>query len=77
MADHGLVGGGEAFEFFKPVEDDVDVGPFLIWLHHQEPLAVWGNVIVLYSGVNAAGSPNHEVPLWENYGHLLFPTIPT
>ena len=26
LADHGLVGRYEAFEFFKPVEDDVDSG---------------------------------------------------
>ncbi len=26
LVDHGLVGRHQAFEFFKPVEDDVDLG---------------------------------------------------
>ncbi len=46
-----LIGRRQAFEFFKPVEDDVDWGLFLccIFFHHQEPVPVRGNVVILES----------------------------
>ena len=31
---------GEALEFFKPVEDDVDLAGFLFFLDHQETLPI-------------------------------------
>ena len=43
------VGGGEALEFLKPVEDDVDPGPRTLrtlHVHHQEPLAVGMDVVM-------------------------------
>ncbi len=50
LADHSLVGGHHAFEFFKPVKDDVDLGLlsplFFYCLDHQEALAVGRDVIV-------------------------------
>ncbi len=48
--------GHRAFEFFKPVKDDVDLGQFSFSLDHQEPLSVWGDVVVLKSGRNWGGS---------------------
>ena len=37
----------QAFEFFKPVEDDVDLGFLLLFLlDHQKALSVWGDVII-------------------------------
>ncbi len=35
----------QAFEFFKPVEDDVDLAWALFFLDHQESLAVRGGVL--------------------------------
>jgi hypothetical protein len=44
LVGHGLVGGHQVFEFFKPVEDDVDSGwlsfIFVCCLDHQKPLTV-------------------------------------
>ena len=31
LVDHGLVGGGEAFQFGEPVLDDVDRGAFCLF----------------------------------------------
>ena len=28
LADHGLIGGNQTFQLFKPVEDDVELGHF-------------------------------------------------
>jgi len=46
LVDHGLVGWSEAFEFFKPVEDDVDLARLLLlpaFLNHHEPPSVRRN----------------------------------
>jgi hypothetical protein len=44
LVGHGLVGVHQAFEFFKPVEDDVASGwlsfIFVCCLDHQKPLTV-------------------------------------
>ena len=42
-----LISRHQALEFFKPVEDDVDVTFALISLNHQKALTVWVNVMVL------------------------------
>ncbi len=44
-----VVRGDEAFEFFKPVEDDVDLAGLAAFysLDHQELLSVWGDIVVL------------------------------
>jgi len=42
-----LVGRHQAFEFFKPVEDDVDLALLSpLFLDHQESLPVGGDVVV-------------------------------
>ena len=42
-----LVGRHQAFEFFKLVEDDVDLGLVgSLFLNHQEPLAVGMDVVM-------------------------------
>ncbi len=50
-----LVSRHQAFEFFSPVEDDVDLvllSPlFFYCLDHQKPLAVRGDVVALTPGV--------------------------
>ena len=45
------VGRHQPFEFFRPVEDDVDSAQFLCcaFLHHQEALPIRGDVVVLES----------------------------
>jgi len=45
----GLVGGHQVFEFFKPVEDDVDLGWVIVLLNHHETLSVRREVVVLQS----------------------------
>ncbi len=42
------VGRHQAFEFFKPVEDDVDLAGLaaFYWFDHQKALAVGGDVVV-------------------------------
>jgi len=42
-----LVGRHQAFEFFKPVEDDDDLALRLSFPDHQESLAVWRDDMIL------------------------------
>ncbi len=50
------VGRHQAFEFFKPVLDDVDLGRGLVPPNHQESLSVGGDVVILKSGRSWGGS---------------------
>jgi hypothetical protein len=53
LADHGLVGGDEAFEFLEPVQDDIDlgtdgfsaIGP-VRWENHEQSFAVGTHVVI-------------------------------
>jgi hypothetical protein len=49
-----LMGRHQAFEIFKPVENDVDLG-YPLCPDHQKPLSVGGNVVVLQTGDELAG----------------------
>ncbi len=56
----------QAFEFFQPVEDDVDLGRLLLLravLNHHEPLAI-GGYIIRGIGVNSS----KKLPFEEGLG---------